>query len=49
MNDNTIFGDDLLETPVWIMIINVIALEMLHKNLNSSESFFYSFHDKPFT
>jgi hypothetical protein len=31
-------GEDVLETPVWIMIINVIALEMLHKNLNTSES-----------
>lgn len=29
--------EELLETPVWIMIINVIALEMLHKNLQLSE------------
>jgi len=26
--------EQLMETPVWIMIINVIALEMIHRNFN---------------
>lgn len=29
---------DLLDTPVWIMIINMIALEMVHTNLRMSKS-----------
>ena len=28
---------ELLDSPVWIMVINVIALEMLHTNLKISE------------
>ena len=28
---------DLLDTPVWIMIINMIALEMVHTNLRMSK------------
>lgn len=27
----------LLDTPVWIIVINIIALEMLHRNLNLSK------------
>ena len=28
---------EIIDTPVWIMIINVIAMEMLHRNLQLSE------------
>lgn len=29
--------ESLLDTPVWIIVINIIALEMLHRNLNISK------------
>lgn len=29
--------EPLLDTPVWIIVINIIALEMLHRNLNLSK------------
>lgn len=29
---------EIIDTPVWIIIINVIAMEMLHRNLQLSES-----------
>jgi hypothetical protein len=30
-------GQELIDTPVWLIIINVIAMEMLHRNLRLSK------------